>query len=84
MVQIAKNRPAMQEMRARWATVWEDLGGLSSMGSPRVGYDLETEQQQSIINHASPQRRPSFIKTGKGMGPQVRRKYGVSFLFPQI
>ena len=34
-----------------WKTPWtEELGGLQSMGSQRVGHDLATEQHVTIIN----------------------------------
>ena len=35
-----------------WRITWtEELGGLQSMGSQRVGHDLETEEQQLCIKH---------------------------------
>ena len=60
MTQWLRIHLPMQEMKAMtiqssmsaWETPWtEEPGRLQSMGSQRVGHDLETKQQQKHVNY---------------------------------
>ena len=50
-----------------WRTIWtEEPGGLQSMGSQRVGHDLQTKQQQQQFR--SSQTRKQKILIGQELG----------------